>query len=234
MTTVTISQSNYLPWRGYFSQISNSDHFVFLDNVQFTPRDWRTRNRIRTPQGPEWINVPVVKPDSRFEIIENIRIASDSFIQNHLEKIRRNYSRSKFFDPNWMVLQNILNDSYHENLSVFNQKIIESISQNFSLSCNFVNASQIKSSEEPTQRLLDICLALGATTYQTGARAKTYLDVTKFQAKGIEVVWSEYNFHDYQQLWDLAFDPNLSIIDLILNMGFDRNCLADSKRVSNE
>jgi len=225
LTTVTISQSNYLPWRGYFSQILNSEYFVFLDNVQFTRRDWRTRNRIRTPQGAEWLNIPVSKSDSNLELIESVSILNDTFIEKHLETIRRNYSRAKQFDPNWRELQSILFTSYHENLSRFNQNVIESISNRFNLECKFLNANQFQKSTNATERLLNICLELNAKKYQTGSKAKTYLDVSKFNACGIEVIWSDYDFKSYDQLWDLDFDPNLSVVDLILNVGFDKDYL---------
>jgi hypothetical protein len=229
LTTVTISQSNYLPWRGYFSQILNSDFFVFLDNVQFTRRDWRTRNRIRTPQGTEWLNIPVVKAESRFEKIENVKIINNEFIQAHLETIRLNYTKAKFFEPNWPIIQDILNNSYNENLSLFNQNIIKSISKEFLLKCKFSNANEFTNSNDPTERLLNICLSLGADRYQSGPAAKQYLDVTRFNANGIEVVWAEYCFETYQQLWNLDFDSNVSIVDLILNVGFDQTFLKTSK-----
>ena len=225
MTTVTITQSNYLPWRGYFSQIQNSEYFVFLDNVQFTRRDWRTRNRIRTPQGAEWLNVPISKSDSNLDLIENVSIPSDSFIIKHLETIRRNYTKAKHFEPNWRELQSILCSSYNENLSNFNQNVIESISNRFNLECKFLNANQFQSSTNATERLLNICLELNATKYQTGSTAKTYLDVSRFNSCGIEVIWADYDFKSYDQLWDLDFDPNLSVVDLILNVGFNNDYL---------
>jgi len=198
LTTVTITQSNYLPWRGYFSQIQNSDYFVFLDNVQFTRRDWRTRNRIRTPQGAEWLNVPILQPDSHHKLIENVSVLNDY--------------------------------SYNANLSTFNQKIIKNISKRFALECKFLKANQFENSTDPTQRLLNICLSLNATKYQTGPKAMEYLDVSKFNSKGIEVIWANYDFKGYDQLWDLDFDPNLSVVDLILNVGFNKDYLKSLSR----
>ena len=49
MKTCVISQSNYIPWKGYFQMIAEADVFVFYDTVQFTKRDWR-RDRIMTPR----------------------------------------------------------------------------------------------------------------------------------------------------------------------------------------
>ena len=50
MKTVVITQSNYLPWRGYFDLIRSADELILLDCVQYTRRDWR--NRIKTSSGP--------------------------------------------------------------------------------------------------------------------------------------------------------------------------------------
>ncbi len=197
--------------------------------MQFTRRDWRTRNRIRTPQGTEWLNVPVLKSDSHHELIDDVTISNDSFLDKHLETIRRNYSRAKHFNPNWEELHSLLSDSYNDNLSTFNQNVIESISDKFKLECHFMNARQFENSTDSTERLLNICLALKATKYQTGSKAKSYLDVEKFNSNGIEVIWSDYDFKSYDQLWDLDFDPNVSVVDLILNVGFDNDYLRSSR-----
>ena len=63
---VAIVQSNYIPWRGYFDLIASVDEFIFLDDVQFTKRDWRNRNQIRTSTGPKWLTVPVKLKESFF------------------------------------------------------------------------------------------------------------------------------------------------------------------------
>jgi hypothetical protein len=59
MTRVAVLQSSYIPWKGYFDVIHSVDRFVFYDDVQFTSRDWRSRNRIKTPQGLQWLTIPV-------------------------------------------------------------------------------------------------------------------------------------------------------------------------------
>ena len=55
---VAILQSNYIPWKGYFDIISASDTFIFLDDVQYTRRDWRNRNYVKTSQGLRWLTIP--------------------------------------------------------------------------------------------------------------------------------------------------------------------------------
>ena len=48
---VAITQSNYIPWKGYFDLIAMVDELILLDDVQYTKQDWRNRNRIKTPTG---------------------------------------------------------------------------------------------------------------------------------------------------------------------------------------
>ena len=56
---VAIVQSSYIPWRGYFDLIRCGDEFILYDGAQLTRRDWRNRNRIKTPNGPRWVTIPV-------------------------------------------------------------------------------------------------------------------------------------------------------------------------------
>ena len=44
---ILITQSNYIPWKGYFDAIALCDVFVVYDDMQFTKRDWRNRNMIK-------------------------------------------------------------------------------------------------------------------------------------------------------------------------------------------
>lgn len=52
MEKIAICQSNYMPWKGYFDMIAAVDEFILYDDRQYTRRDWRNRNKIKTPQGP--------------------------------------------------------------------------------------------------------------------------------------------------------------------------------------
>lgn len=71
MKKIAISQSNYIPWKGYFDMIAAVDEFILYDDVQYTRRDWRNRNLIKTPQWLlYWIQPMYLKIES--ELNENI------------------------------------------------------------------------------------------------------------------------------------------------------------------
>ena len=56
---VLITQSNYIPWKGFFDNLNIVDVFVVYDDMQYTKRDWRNRNIIKTPNGLKWITIPI-------------------------------------------------------------------------------------------------------------------------------------------------------------------------------
>ena len=59
MKTVAIVQSSFIPWKGYFDLANQVDEFVFFDDVQFTKRDWRSRNYIKSKKGLQLLSVPI-------------------------------------------------------------------------------------------------------------------------------------------------------------------------------
>jgi hypothetical protein len=70
---IAIRQSNYIPSKGYFDLIHDVDLLVFYDDVQYTTRDWRNRNKIKTTNGPIWLTVPVGSDRNR--LVCEVRIA---------------------------------------------------------------------------------------------------------------------------------------------------------------
>ena len=133
------------------------------------------------------------------------------------------------FEKNWPWFSDLLLQSNSQKLSEFNINLIKHISQKFDLQTNFYNSSMFQNSDDATQRLINICIELGAKKYLSGPSAKTYLEVSRFHDLGIEVIWADYNFSEYKQLWTENFQPNVSIVDAILNAGFSQSLLKSNK-----
>ena len=83
MKKVAISQSNYIPWRGYFDLIASVDEFVIFDEMQYTKRDWRNRNKIKTKEGALWLTVPVRVKGKYLQNIRETEINGISWQKNH-------------------------------------------------------------------------------------------------------------------------------------------------------
>src|SRR5271155_2267040 len=97
---VAITQPTYLPWLGYFDLIDQVDAFVLLDSVQFEKQSWQQRNRIKTPNGLQWLTAPVRTKGRSAQLIKDVEIAETDFYIKHLNLIQTNYRNAPFFE-NW-------------------------------------------------------------------------------------------------------------------------------------
>ena len=86
---VAIVQSNYIPWKGYFDMIAAVDEFILYDDMQYTRRDWRNRNKIKTPNGVQWLTVPVKVKGNYHQIIRETEIDGVNWSEKHWKTIAR-------------------------------------------------------------------------------------------------------------------------------------------------
>ena len=217
MKKIAIVQSNYIPWRGYFDLINAVDEFVLLDDVQYTRRDWRNRNQIKTPQGPLWLSVPVEAKGNYLQQIKDVRIDGKSWATAHWRTIESNYSRAASFEEVRDWLKPIYLDREHELLSDLNRSMIESVNKCLGINTRIWDSGKFSLKGDKSERLLAICLESGATQYLSGPSARGYLDTALFLRHGVEVQWMKYpSYKPYQQLWG-GFIGNLSILDFLFN-----------------
>ena len=96
--TVAIVQSCYIPWKGYFDLINLVDEFILYDDRQYTRRDWRNRNRIKTPQGSQWLTIPVEVKGRYDQRIDETRISDPDWAEQHWKTLTHNYASAPHFD----------------------------------------------------------------------------------------------------------------------------------------
>ena len=217
---IAISQSNYIPWRGYFDMINQCDCFVLYDEVQYTRRDWRNRNKIITPQGPQWLTIPVEAKGKYDQKISETLISSDDWATKHWNTIERNYKKAACFDSFGPFFASLYErGSKIKNLSELNELFITEICDVLRIDTTLRQSSEFELPDDRNDRLISICQDLGANVYLSGPAAKCYLDETQFAAKGIEVEWMTYpGYPEYQQRFG-EFEGGVSIVDAILNAG---------------
>jgi WbqC-like protein len=98
MKKVAIVQSNYLPWKGYFDLVNSVDEFILYDDMQFTRRDWRNRNLVKTPRGMEWLTIPVIAKGRYLQNICDTWISDLDWGARHWLTLVHNYSKAPFFE----------------------------------------------------------------------------------------------------------------------------------------
>jgi hypothetical protein len=67
-------------------------------------------------------------------------------------------------------------------------------------------------------------MKLGADLYVSGPDGRTYLKLDTFENEGVKVVFHDFMHPKYPQKFG-AFEPYISIIDLIANMGPESSCI---------
>jgi hypothetical protein len=220
MKTVAIIQSNYIPWRGYFDIIHDVDEFILYDDMQYTRRDWRNRNQIKTPQGLLWLSVPVQVKGKFFQKINETTLENHDWAKNHFQTIQSFYSKSPF----WKEYKEWLIELYSKAaecciISDVNEMFLHAICQKLNIVTLFTHSSDYHLLEGQTEKLVGLCKDAGATRYISGPAAKDYVVPDLFEAENIELVWKDYyGYPEYPQLYG-EFIPNVSILDLLLNVG---------------
>lgn len=216
--TGVILQPSYVPWRGYFHLIQRADVFVFLDDVQYTQRDWRNRNILKGPQGPQWITVPVVTKGRRLQSIMDVEIDnSTNWRREHLAAIRRCYARAPYFSDYIGTLETQYGREW-KNLCELDIELTQLIAQWLGLDTRFVRSSDLDITASRTQRLVGICKRLGVTRYISGPSGRSYIDEAEFEREQIELVYHSYDYPEYSQSFG-AFLPHVTAIDLLCNCG---------------
>lgn len=228
MTKVAISQPTYLPWLGYFEQISRADIFVFLDNVQFERRSWQSRNRIKSSDNQDfWLTVPV-KKHHQLDVLNSIKIQHDDpnkWHLKHLKSIELNLAKTRYINNVLDLLEPIYASEY-EYLSDLNISIIMALSQRIGLKTKFIRASDLGICGIKAELLLDICKSLDASVYLANVGSKVYLDesLNDFNDHGIDVVYQDWIQPVYKQKFG-EFIPNLAWVDPVSYLGFDQQSL---------
>lgn len=217
---VAILQSNYIPWKGYFDLIAAVDEFILYDDMQYTKRDWRNRNQIKTPEGVAWISVPV-KVKGKFEqTIRETEIEGDGWKSQHLKSFAFNYKKAPHFDE-IMALITPLYAREYTHLSVLNRTFIEAICGYFGIKTKISNSWDYPLGDGKSERLADLTLAAGGTEYISGPAAKDYIEEQIFTDRKLKLSWFDYaGYPEYPQLWE-AFAHGVTILDLLFNCGQD-------------
>lgn len=214
-----VLQPSYLPWRGFFHQIQKSDVFVFYDDVQYDKHGWRNRNRIKTPDGPRWLTIPV---SARGNVvgglpINHVPIADRRWPAKHLASIRQSYARAPHVDRCLELIEPLLLED-RELLADLTIDLTIALARELGIDTQFVRSSSLGVTGERMDRLMAVLERVGATHYVSGPSARSYMDESRLEQAGIALEYMTYDYPDYPQLHG-PFEPQVSVIDLLAMEG---------------
>ena len=215
---VAIVQSSYIPWKGYFDLIRAADEFILLDDVQFTKRDWRSRNRIKTKDGLYWLTIPVHTKGRYQQRIMDVAISDPAWSERHWQTIQGAYARTPFFDAYAPRIKSVY-EQPSDRLSDVNRSLIGAICQTMAITTPIRWSSEYHPSEGRNERLIDLCLKAGATDYLSGPSARGYVDEAAFADAGVAVHYVDYSsYPEYAQPYP-PFEHAVSALDLLFCTG---------------
>lgn len=221
MKKVAILQSNYIPWKGYFDLIASVDEFILYDDMQYTRRDWRNRNQIKTPQGIQWLTIPVQVKGKYHQLIRETETESTRWAAEHWKTLVQNYRSAGFFNEVAKWLEPIYVDCPSTNLSQINRRFIVEVCKFLEIDTLITNSWDYNVIDGKTERLVDLCVKSSANEYISGPSAKGYIEEQQFADANIKLTWFDYNgYPEYPQLWG-EFTHGVSIVDMLFNCGLD-------------
>jgi hypothetical protein len=201
--------------------IAAVDELILYDDMQYTRRDWRNRNQIKTPQGVQWLTVPVRVKGKYYQTIRETEIEGTQWAKDHWKTLSQNYRRAPYFVENASWLEPLYLEEVPTSLSLLNRRFIEAICDYLGIKTTIRNSWDYPLSEGKSERLADLCASANGNEYVSGPAAKDYIDKTVFTQRDIKLTWFDYiGYPTYPQLWG-EFTHRVTILDLLFNCGKD-------------
>lgn len=225
--SMAMHQPNYLPWLGYFYKMQHADVFVYLDSVQYPRgRNLAARNRIKTPNGPQYLTVPVTlsKDGDGMASYNDAMFADGKWKSKHLRTLQMNYRKAPFFDEVFALIEPVIEGA--ERLVDLNIDLIETVANYLDIPGQRIRLSRLlKDPGQKSQLIVDICKQTSADIYLSGTGGgKDYNDEVLLGEHGIRLAYSDFEEVAYTQLWG-EFEPRLSAVDALFNLGADAAAL---------
>jgi hypothetical protein len=219
--SIAILQSNYVPWKGYFDLIAAVDEFLIFDEVQYTRRDWRNRNKIVVQGTVKWLTIPVKTKGHFFGPIEDIETDGCDWAEQHWKTVIHAYRRAPYFTE----YQAILEATYQRaadlgRLTEINELFLRTIAGLLNIATPIIRANVVpRATHLPTDRLVEICRGRLATEYVSGAAARAYIEAEKFSNARVALRYADYSGYPVYEQHASAFEHGVSILDLLMRCG---------------
>jgi len=201
MNKILLSTSWFPPLE-YFVYLMKAQ-FVVIDEYETYPKQtWRNRCRVFTGNGPSDLTVPVSKPQGNRTQTRNIEISDHTNWQkNHWDCITSAYGNAPFFIYYSDLVADCFLNPHPQCLSEMNKRILHNLLRELEVK---IKPEYSDYFVQDTEEYLDLRFAISPKT-----KDRKQL--------------GELTFPPYYQVFSdrFGFHENLSIIDLLFNLGPD-------------
>ncbi len=214
-------QPNYFPWVGFFAKLSRADTFVILDSVQYSNNSYTHRCMIRNKEKALWLTIPIPRKEY-FKPINEVRLPQDNSWKNkHWKSILLFYSKAEHFSEIREFLERIFKKETFSKLVDLNLEVIRFFMENLNIKPKTLHLSELPVNEnaKKTDLIINIMKIVQEDTYLSGMGGTRYIERASFEREDLRLKFFEFKPTAYKQRWK-PFIPNLSILDLVANVGF--------------
>jgi len=213
-------QPHYCPWLGYVDKIASVDVFCQIDVIPFDPQLFQHRNRIRAGNaaGEEWLVVPIVAKAGD-QLIMDVEVDNRvPWREQHWERLESSYARAPYFKDYSPFLADLYRREWRR-LVDLNECMLQGLLDFLGIKTQVVRASALGVRMGDGNVLVDVCRALRATSYVSGAGGNCpHLDESALGGAGIAHRVQRFTHPVYPQLHG-AFMPRMAVVDLLFNCG---------------
>lgn len=206
---VAVRPPEYWPSLTHFALADVADEVVLADTLQYSRQSFQNRARVRTPQGWQWISVPLKGGQHGKPICKVAVRNSVAWAGKHWRALHYNYRTSPFFEfyepqlrPLFELRWNVLGD--------LTCATVEVLAELLGISTPLVRASALHGRPDTVPRILEV---LGSDALLSAADAA---EIDRQFTMSLRVLRLE--LPRYRQNFD-GFEPDMSSLDLLFNYG---------------
>lgn len=220
---VAAHQVDHLPWLGYFERVLRVDVFVELDCVQYNHQRFQNRNRIVDAQGRvHWLRVPVRAGKRHTQRMIDVEIAREPWQRGYLQTIQYAYAHHPHCAAVLPRVAAIVEHPWRRLIDL-NRALRSFFLDWLGLAIRVPLQSELGLGDEHGEALLiAIARAAGAGRFLSGPTGRSFLDATAFARAGVPLEFApSFAARPYPQHGLAAFVPDLSALDLVMNLGLE-------------
>ena len=215
--TIAIMQPYYFPYQGYFRLLLASNHFIFLDDVNFIKRGFIHRNSILLDGAPYRFSIPLEKPSQNKLITQTHPKDLLKFKDEFLTQIHYAYYKSRYYDEVRDLITKSLSD-HESTIAEVAAKSIMLVSEYLNLNKTFSFSSAHSNQDlKGVDRILDLLKLNDCNDYVNLPGGRNLYSEEQFKTEGINLKFIEKS----STLNHLSNPYELSIIDTLMNYGLD-------------
>jgi hypothetical protein len=222
---LSIHQPSYFPWLGLLDKIAKSEVYMVMDEVQLSDSAFQNRNLFLSPDGKaKYLTIGFNKKDYFSRRFCDLEIVQEDWQEKHLNTLKSYYGKHKFYAEVLPYIEPV----FHNKYSLLVEPVLDSMRismQLLGITTDIVCQHDLAydRASKKNDLVLALVMATGADVYLAGPGSKAYMQLDTFSAQGIQVRFNHFVHPEYPQKNINKFEPGISCLDMLFNVGIERS-----------